>query len=72
MLRGVGGVWRRSVCRCSRNSAGGAADIFRAYEEILMGGGETAAQCLHPSRTTGATGAKMPAKKVCIIGSGNW
>lgn len=76
MLNRAVNVFRRPVPCCRRVGAAaaseGRAENHRAYEEVFIGRGTTEQQRLLFSRSAGRTNFKMPGKKVCIVGSGNW
>lgn len=61
---------KRGVATASEGRGESVAEIYRAYEEVIDVKKEQ--QCLRFSQTLGHTTSKMPGKKVCIVGSGNW
>ncbi|XP_070813742.1 glycerol-3-phosphate dehydrogenase 1-like protein [Chaetodon trifascialis] len=67
-----GSAVARGVAMAGEGRSGWMADIYRAYEEVIRDSGRKEQQGRQFSRTSGFTTLKMPAKKVCIVGSGNW
>ncbi|KAM3585106.1 uncharacterized protein V6R79_007668 [Siganus canaliculatus] len=65
-------VKTRGVAVASKGRAEELRGMNRAYEEVLAYGREKAQPVLQSGRSTGLTTHKMPGKKVCIVGSGNW
>ena len=68
------GAKARGVTVASEGRAEPRLEAHRAEEEVLTGEGKTEEQQdVQFGRTGGTrTRKKMPPKKICIVGSGNW
>lgn len=64
----------RGVAVASEGRGGSVVEINRAYEEVIRDDWGKKADDLKYKRASGinVTTLKMPGKKVCIVGSGNW